>query len=361
MKLIDSTAKISNIALDPFNPRDLSFRSMSQRQILAKTINRKETKELLRSMSDGIRWVNKIVVISFDDFKTIHANDKYDVDNVQYVAIEGNTRLACLKSGYLNSFTDESEIPVIIAQKDDTDSISTFVESILITQGIANVMVVKEWSVVSKAKHIYDMYCLKNKNSSKNKKEALKNSIKSIAEELGITQVQVRDAVKRYTIYAKLSEDVEPIPEERWGYLEAFDTNQDTRNFIGLSEEYEWDEDKAEEILQIIPDLIENTASKGVLMKSFRDQFKQFVVENKGGDRNDTLDKLREVKGDMTLSDLLSTDVQKDGQSEWDKKIDSILKQLKQYPIAEGWKEQINSLKNVSECLNKIIKAIEAF
>ena len=362
MDLKDTAAKISEIALDPFNPRDSSFKNMSQQQILDKTINRKETKELLRSMNDGVRWVNKIVVISFDDFKAIHKDEKYDVKDVKYVAIEGNTRLSCLKSGKLSQFGPDAVIPIIIAQKSANDTISTFVESILITQGIANVMVVKEWSVVSKAKHIYDMYSLKIKNSSKNKKEALKDSIRSIAEELGISQVQVRDAVKRYTIYSKLSEDVEAIPEEKWGYLEAFDTNQDTRNFIGLSEEYEWDEEKAEEILEIIPDLIANTVAKGISTKTFRDQFKQFVNENEDNDRTDVLDMLREVKGDVLLSDKLSTDIQKDGQADWEKKLDSIFKQIKQYPIAESWaKKQVKSLEDILGHLTKIIDMIKKF
>ena len=369
MKLVDKEIIIKDIALDPNNPRNTSFKDKSQAEILKATIAQRETKELLKSMNECIRWVNKIVVVNFDNYKEMFQDTKLEKKDYKYIAVEGNTRLSCLKSELIKSFNVNNPIPVLLAEREPGESISAFMENILVTQGIANVMVVKEWSDVAKAKHIYDMYNLKLTNSPNKSAETIKKIISSVSEELGMKRDDVRKSVQRYTIYSKLEKDVETIPEEKWGYLEAFEINGDTRNFIGLNDDYTWDEDKAEDVLSIIPDLINNAFTHGENTKTFRNNFRDYIDEckQKNTQRQDVIDSLQEIIDSedetKTIKDLLTTtdSDEDDEKAEWAKKIKTMISQLRSYPIMQDWaSEQLDDLKDLSKYLSKTIKNIES-
>lgn len=369
MKLVDANLKIDEIALDPFNPRDISFRTKNQEDILQATIDRKETKELLKSMNECIRWVNKIVVVSYDNHKEMYSELRFDETKFKYVAVEGNTRLSCLKSGLLKNFNKDEEIPVVIAERESGESITSFMESILVTQGIANVMVVKEWSEIAKAKHIYDMYSLKLLNTVTRNAETIKKIITSVSEELGMKRDDVRKAVQRYTIYSKIESDAEHIPDEKWGYLEAFEINADTRSFIGLNEDYTWDDDKADDVISLLPDLIKNAYDHDEKSKTFRDNFRNYIAECNQNNiqRQDAIDSLQEILDSedetKTIKDLLSEDdIDEDVEkSEWGKILKKITNQLQSYPVMQDWaSEHIQDFKDLSKQLKKMISFIES-
>lgn len=368
MKLVDISLTIDKIALDPNNPRDNIFKNKSQDDILQLTLGRPGTRELLRSMNECIRWVNKIVVVCFDTYKEMFPDTKLKKEEYNYIAVEGNTRLSCLKSNRLNTFNSNDEVPVVEAVREVGEPITSFMESILITQGIANVMVVKQWSDIAKAKHIFDMYKLKMSNSQTKNADAIKKIISSVSEELGMKHDVVRKAIQRYTIYSKIQEDVEDIPEEKWGYLEAFEINADTRSFIGLNEDYTWDEDKAEDVLSILPNLINNAFTHNENAKMFRDNFRNYIAEciQKGTQRQDIIDSLQEVLDSddetKTIKDLLTEEDKDDNveKTEWEKTLKKMLNQLQSYPVMQNWaSEQLDDLKDISKKIQKMISYIE--
>ncbi|MCF0126844.1 MAG: hypothetical protein HUJ68_14050 [Clostridia bacterium] len=332
-------------------------------------MDRKETKELLKSMNECIRWVNKIVVISYDNHKEMYQSSNLDEKKFKFVAVEGNTRLSCLKSGLLSTFDKNIEIPVVIAEREANETITSFMEGILVTQGIANVMVVKEWSEIAKAKHIYDMYQLKLLNTSTRNADTIKKIITSVSEELGMKRDDVRKAIQRYTIYSKIEEDAEHIPDEKWAYLEAFEVNSDTRDFIGLNEDYSWDEDKAEDIIPILPDLIKNAYAHDEKSKTFRDNFRNYIAESNQNNiqRQDIIDSLQGLLDSEdeteTIRDLLSGDnLNEDAErSEWSNTIKRIKNQLQSYPVMQDWaSEHLQDFKDLSKHIKKLISIIES-
>lgn len=365
MELLDKNIKISEIALDPLNPRDNTFAIKNQNEILASTMKKREAGELLRSMSECIRWINKIVVVSYKDYKELH--DEIELSDFQYVVVEGNTRLSCLKSKKLQNINLDTEIPVLLAKREKNETLEEFRESILITQGIANVTEVKPWSDISKAKHIYDMYLLKIKNLNQ-PKNAQNNQlvIKSISEQLGLSQEDLKKYIRRYCIYAKIEEVAEQIPEDKWGFLEALEINSDTRDFIGLSSTYDWNEEKAETALSIMPDLFKNEAKFDPNSKHFRDNFRDYIDEckNKKVEHQDIVDSFTSIinsKEEKSFTELISPKVVKeDNKSKWEKFLEECESKLKAYPINEDWaSDQISLLENLNKKINKLVNQIK--
>ena len=349
MNLIDQNIKIGVIALDPLNPRDNSFAVKTQNDILSSTMKKQEAKELLRSMKQCIRWVNKIVVVSIKDYLLLHPEPMdASLENFKYVVVEGNTRLSCLKSKQITAITEETEIPVLVAQKESRESIEEFRESILITQGIANVTEVKPWSDISKAKHIHDMYKLKITNFNGQKTQQIhKEAIQSISEQLGLSQDEIRKNIRRYTIYAKIEDVAEQIPDDKWGFLEALEINATTRNFIGLTDTFDWDDEKAEAALSIIPDLFKNEASFDPNSKHFRDNFRDYISEcdTKKMEHQDIIENLsgiinskEEKKSIVEL--IYDRNIKEDNKEKWEKFFKDTASKLKEYPINEDWAQQ---------------------
>ncbi len=164
MKLLDDNIMLSKIAIDPANPRSPHNIHKRQEELIENTLQRREAKELLKSMRECIRWVNKVVVVSKQKYIEIHPELlTYDFGDSEFVAVEGNTRISCLKSMQIPNIQNDTFIPVLVATQESGEAQDSFLEALLITQGIANVMVVKEWPPHAKAKHVYEMYILKKR------------------------------------------------------------------------------------------------------------------------------------------------------------------------------------------------------
>ena len=365
MELLDKKIKISEIALDPLNPRDNTFAIKNQTEILNSTMKKQEAKELLRSMIECIRWINKIVVVTYNDYKKLHP--EIELSDYTYIVVEGNTRLSCLKSGKIPNMNSDTEIPVLLTERGKNESIEEFRESILITQGIANVTEVKPWSDISKAKHIYDMYVLKIKNLKEPKNNQNNQLvIKSISEQLGLSQEDIKKNIRRYTIYSKIEEVSEQIPDDKWGFLEALEINSDTRDFIGLSATYDWDEEKAETALSIMPELFKNESKFDPNSKHFRDNFRTYIDEckSKNVEHQDIVDSFNEIinsKEERSFTEFITQkEVKEDNKSKWEKFLEDSESKLKSYPINEDWAvEQISLLESLNKKISKLVNQIK--
>jgi len=353
MRLIEKNLRLDSIMIDPNNPRFPSGHdNRSQNDIIEIALDDKSSKELLNSLNTCVRWVNKIVIMKTADYNKKHK----DLEDYEYIAVEGNTRLACLKSGRVEGYDQNSEIPVLIAVKENNELENTFQDSILITQGIANVMVVKQWDQIAKAKHIYNLYL-----SKINLGEKLHNIITQISRELGMKKVECKKHIQRYSIFKKVDEEDRTLTSSEWGFLEAFDVNPNTRSFTGLSEDLIWDDQKSEELIPLIGDLINTATREGVNTKDFRNYIKK-IIENTA-ERDDVINKITSFTEDDNEDTLVNAinDTNPDvTETEWSVKIKSADKSISEFPANSDWAGNFKpQLETLSRKVDKIIKMID--
>ncbi|WP_343609786.1 hypothetical protein [Chryseobacterium oranimense] len=353
MKLVPIDVSLKEIMIDKFNPRFTKEKNISQEELISEMLQSKSSKELLRSLQEDIKWVNRIVIQELSNHE--HYESFGAVGTYQYVAVEGNTRLACLKSGAVNDYDENTIIPVLFAEKEEDESIEDFRKEIRITQGIANVTVVKEWSPISKAKHLLALY---NDVKGISKPAEI---YKQISNELGIGIKEVRESVVRYMIFNKISEISEPIPEDNWGYLEAFDKNAKIRSLIGLdieNNEFIKDDDEYyDEIFENIPELIKQALRGGLNTKQFRDIIFEIAKESEGSEEFSTV--ITEIVNEeiSLISKAKKNEIS--DRDQWVKNLDEILKQIASFPNMAEWAiELVEQLRAIEEKTSKQIRNV---
>jgi hypothetical protein len=357
MKLVPQKVKLKEIIVDPFNPRFITQGSIDQNILISNLLGKKYVKDLLRSMQVDIKWVNRIVIQKIDT----HEFSQQLEGLGSYVVVEGNTRTVCLKSGKIPNINEESEIPVLVAELEREEHLEDFRKDIRITQGIANVTVVKEWDPISKARHLRKLYDGFKQSDSEAKPSKI---YKLIADELGKTVNEIRQSIIRYTLYSKICEISDTIPEDKFGYIEAFDKNKETRQKFGMSPDtneiyLEGEENEAkEELLEKIPDLIRVASIQGINTKQFRD------ILNKNFDQD--LDAINNLFGDLiddessvTFHTLISGEEQIDLQEKWQNILETMFEHISAYPLMEDWASQNSEkLSQIKTKLDKIVSLI---
>lgn len=359
MKLEPIEVKLEEIMIDPFNPRFTVNKTMDQQTLIHEMLQPKSSKELLNSMQEGIKWVNRIVIQKIDthEFKEKLLPIK---NNFKYVVVEGNTRLSCLKSGAINNCTESTLIPVLLANKEVGESEEDFKKEIRITQGIANVTVVKEWSQVAKAKHLTALF---NDLIVNNRAPEV---YKQLSTELGINLKEVRELIIRYKIFSKISEISDPISDDNWGYLEAFDKNITIRRIIGMSPEtYEFisndeEDEYYEEILSDIPGLIKHALSQGLNTKQFRDVIIDISKNNvTSEDFNLIIKEILDPASETSLVSLKNNLKIKSDKDQWEDDLKNILEKISSFPIVSDWAIDFKEiLKKIKEKTDKHLKII---
>lgn len=353
MKLVETKLTLDQIMIDPNNPRfSNGHHNKSQNDIIEIALDNKSSKELLNSLNTCVRWVNKIVVMKTSDYNKQHK----DLEKFDYIAVEGNTRLACLKSGEVSGYDRSSEIPVLIAEKENNELENEYQDAILITQGIANVMVVKQWDQIAKAKHIYNLY-----TSKLNLGCNLNDIITQISKELGMKKAECKKHIQRYSIFSKVAEEDRKLSSSEWGYLEAFDVNPNTRSFVGLNENMTWDDEKSEEITPLIGDLISAAVREVGHTKKFRDYIKKIIETTE--EREDVINKINsfvEEDDDETLINAINDTKPDIDESEWKTKLSNALKMMSLFPSNSNWSINFRpQLDKLREDIDFIIKVID--
>lgn len=359
MELKPSEVKLKDIIIDPYNPRFINQGAKDQSLLLQDLLGKKYVKDLLRSMQVDIKWVNRIVVQRVETHE--HAASLKGMG--KYVVVEGNTRTVCLKSGKIIGINEDSEIPVLLAEKDDNEAIEDFHKEIRVTQGIANVTVVKEWEPISKARHLRKMY---DGFKDANPDSKPSHIHKLIADELGKTVNEVRQAVIRYTIYKKISDISDTIPDDKFGYIEAIDKNKETRELFGMdpnsneivfNEGNESDEIK-QELLEKIPELIKVASNQGINTKQFRD----VITNNLSYDlekNNSLLNDLIDTENTLTFHSLIDGDKALDLEERWEQILDRIFEDISSYPLMEDWAaNDLDKLNNIKNKVDRIVKML---
>jgi hypothetical protein len=353
MLLEDKRIMIQDIFLDPYNPRFPEQQNMVQKDIIDKIFKSRGAKDLLQSMQIDIKWVNKIVVIGTDDL-TEKQRGIIGISKAKYLVVEGNNRLACLKSGKISGVNHTTKIPILVAKREEDESVEDFLSQIRVTQGIANVMVVKEWGVIAKSKHVYNMYC------DIEKREYAGNDVKpqvihkKISSELGLKIHEVRQMVTRYEFYKTINDLSDTIPESHWGYLEAFDRNVEIREKLGMSPKtYKFDLEAGdgyiEEILKELPTLI-SKAAREINTKQFRDVFHKMITDYKTPEQ--VFEFIQKIvdDNDFRFKNIIDEQNNTSEEESWNHELDKIEKMIRKFPNQSEWSYKFKEkLKLISE------------
>lgn len=360
MELSPQEIKLNEIIVDPYNPRFITQGAKDQNLLIQELLGKKYVKDLLRSMQVDIKWVNRIVVQRIETHE--HADSLEGMG--KYVVVEGNTRTVCLKSGKIVGVDENSNIPILVAELENGEDIEKFRKEIRVTQGIANVTVVKEWEPISKARHLRKMY---DGFKDSNPDARPSHLHKLIADELGKTVNEIRQSIIRYTLYKKISEISDTIPEDKFGYIEAFDKNKETREIFGmdpLTNEFHFEEgneydEVREELLEKIPDLIKIASSQGINTKQFRDVIAKNLSGNLEKD-NQLFSDLIDTDNDTTFHTLIDGDKVLNLEEKWQNIIDRVFEDISAYPLMEDWAvEDLDKLKGIQKKIDRIIKVLD--
>lgn len=229
MNLIERNIKLEDMLLDVNNPRSIGDVIDDQQDLQNYIMSQPDTQTLLYSMIEKIRWVNRIVV-------------RRDSHSNKFIVVEGNTRTACLKSGKIPTIDEQSLIPVLEAVQEPNETEDEFEAEIMVLQGIANVMSVKEWASVKKARHVYFMFKARERAGIL---KSINKDTKEIANTMGINVDDVRRFIRQYAYFQQI-ELLKPgsLIKQDFSYLEAIDKNEVTRTFFGFDKDanrFEWE------------------------------------------------------------------------------------------------------------------------
>jgi hypothetical protein len=341
MKLEEHLVEIGSIKLDIRNPRFLG-NFETEEEILKEIRSTQDYKTLLQGMKENLRWVNRIVV---------------QEDNSQegaYIVVEGNTRMACLKSGLIPGHSSSTSIPVLVAKQEEYETDEEFTEEIRITQGIANVAVVKQWSPAAKARHLFNLFW----NIMDNESEISPASvIKQIADTLGMSANEVRNSVKRYAFFAQIEKESDTLKENEWSYLEGLTKNENTRKFLGFNEDtykFVWDEqDDPTEENEVLKERLDNIPKLirmySITTQQFRDKFSKLVTDNDAANKFDQL-----IEGDISWSDLEQDPAS--SKEHWLSRLNSSFNSVSEFPTFAEWAEDDTEIIAILSKIEKISK-----
>jgi hypothetical protein len=361
---------IKDIMLDPFNPRFSESPSTEQVKIHNKLMELSSTKELLNSMKSGITWVNKLVIRDIESYSSDQRKKLGEEStNFLYVVVEGNTRLACLKDEKMNEFINRDEpIPVIETVKEADETEEEYERALRRLQGIANVMVVKDWDHIPKAKHIYLLYIDKKMQDPSTSNTQI---FKKISDELGLKMGEVKGAVYRYIFYKEISENSDPIDKDDWKFMEVFEQNETVRKAFGWdnnNSSFEWNENLEQgnlffdentslikqELLYMFPQIVKSAIRENINSKKLRDTFRdiaasEITTENLFSDMKEIVKHDNdEYAYNNWKKKYFQQQENADNETEWKNNLEKMINWLKQYPINEDWtSNHIELLKEV--------------
>ncbi|NRT88862.1 hypothetical protein [Clostridium beijerinckii] len=374
MEAVNKKVFVSEIMLDINNPRFGRKLNKSQEE-LQEFLLVKST-ELLVSMQCGLVWVNKIVLAPIEDL-SVKERGAFGLipQGKKYVVVEGNTRVACLLH---KSMMKEArkKIPVIVLEKSDGENDNLYLMGRKRMQSIANVMIVKDWDELPKAKQLYDSYKLA-KVIDKTKAENI--IFKELGDDIGIPLAKVKNNVFKYLFYKELVDNGNEILEDDFKYLEIFEQSNNVRNLFGYATErgeFEWsniDEDMSEnqieqvenkkELLYLIPKMIKVAKNESISSKTFRNILKKY----KPRDLEDILEKFKEICKDTQDEDYThdSFEVRLDSEGnneekkckEYNISIESFKRTLKNFPVNQDYSKNFEKdLLEIDQLINKILR-----
>ena len=381
MYTLDKNLFIKEILLDNNNPRFGKTLKKSQIELQEELLNNNKSSELLASMKSRLIWVNKIVVAPIEDL-SLKEKESLGVIPLEkkYIVIEGNTRLACLMHESMRKvFNEKYKIPVLIAKRSEGENDNEYLISRKRIQSISNVMVVKDWDEIPKAKQLYESYKL-IKELDKAKSENV--IFKELGEDIGITLQTVKAYIYRYIFFKEISDNSNELIDDDFKYFEIFERNNNIRNLFGYSTEnsdFCWnitgDElsendseiiEKKKELLFLMPKIIKIAKNENKNSKKLRDMLGKF----KPKDLEDLLqtfkDIIKESKSDEYSYDSLENklqpeyDYEEKKNKEYKALLSKLKKMLKNFPVNQDYAKNFkNDLLDINLLVNNILECFK--
>ncbi|MCC4229057.1 ParB/Srx family N-terminal domain-containing protein [Zunongwangia profunda] len=235
MKLTPKKISLDNLLLDPNNPRfaDISDESLNIPQIkyAEEKVQKNAYDKMMHPRFDVQSLASSIETVGFYNVDNIVARD---IDNGNFVVVEGNRRTTAIK--YLinqydlgQSVLDEEtilklksiDILVIEGQIDDVEEVGKVI------QGIRNVSGIKEWDAYQKAQYINDLI-------GKGKSPA------TISKMIGMSVREINRYYKTFSVMSQFKKDEEYSSYWKHSFFSHFDEvlkRPALRSFMGWNDE----------------------------------------------------------------------------------------------------------------------------
>lgn len=377
MDQIDKKVYLKEILLDKNNPRFGENFDYSQYEIKDKLLSGIKSNELLTSMCSGLVWVNKIVLAPIEDLslkeKTLYSPISSEK---KYVVIEGNTRVACLLHSETDKvFNKSKSFPVIIAKKSSNESDIEYLKERKRLQSIANVMVVKDWDEVPKAKQLYESYKLAKEIDPTKSEQTI---FKELGNDIGLSISKVKGNIYKYIFLEELNNSVFLIDKNDFKYLEIFESNSEIRHLFGYSSsigEFLWntnesksdyqleDEEHRKELLYSYPMIVTIAKQEGINSKKLRDIIRKY----KSDDLTNLLQIFKDIIRYSETEDYTSDGIKNYLCCETDNfntdkealrnNLNKAIKFLKSFPIYQDYSIEFkNEILDIHEISSKILK-----
>ena len=281
------------VLLDPFNPRfDGELEEMTQIEILEHIKKGDDYKELRESMEKSIRWINLIVVRPIKDLDKI-TRKKLNIPNIddyEYIVIEGNTRLTYLYDCGEQKGIKYSPLSIFKLEdyeRDDDSKREEYNLEIMYIQGQANILKVKDWNDKPKCNHVYKTFIKRRKH---NESESTSAIISDLAKRYSGKVGDIRKALVRCSIVRKYESFGYKLDEKDWAYLEAVETKAGNI-YMGLNDDYEFNSCLDKKSYDILferyckfYDMIQEFKGKKENSKKFRNFFRENYLKNNSED-----------------------------------------------------------------------------
>ncbi|EJT5918385.1 hypothetical protein QTI39_01430 [Clostridium perfringens] len=382
MLLENKNVFITDIMLDSDNPRfGVNKSNLTQEELALYLLNDRKSKELLASMCTALTWVNKIVVMKIEDLSEEDRN-KYKLSKkskYKYIVIEGNTRVACLLHNAMRKVIGLNEkIPVIIANKEKNETYDEYTIAKKRLQSISNIMIVKDWGDVQKAKQLYESYILHKKV---NQKETDSSIFRNLAENIGISMQAVKKNIYRYMFLKEISDNSDVIKDSDFKYLEIFEVSNAIRMMFGYNiknGEFLWysnsdseDEtiieefEKKQQLLYMFPNIIEICKEEKISSKELRDiirSFKENEYEELYNRFEDIIEysKKLDYKNDSIKKYFCKEEDSKKLENEVEENLKNLTKELRKFPLNESFaKKQRDKIEEIEKICRNILSCMD--
>ena len=374
MLLENKNVFITDIMLDSDNPRfGVNKSNLTQEELALYLLNDRKSKELLASMCTALTWVNKIVVMKIEDLSEEDRN-KYKLSKkskYKYIVIEGNTRVACLLHNAMRKVIGLNEkIPVIIANKEKNETYDEYTIAKKRLQSISNIMIVKDWGDVQKAKQLYESYILHKKV---NQKETDSSIFRNLAENIGISMQAVKKNIYRYMFLKEISDNSDVIKDSDFKYLEIFEVSNAIRMMFGYNiknGEFLWysnsdseDEtiieefEKKQQLLYMFPNIIEICKEEKISSKELRDIIRSFK-ENEYEELYNRFEDIIEYS--KKLDYFCKEEDSKKLENEVEENLKNLTKELRKFPLNESFaKKQRDKIEEIEKICRNILSCMD--
>ncbi|MGN2271660.1 hypothetical protein [Priestia megaterium] len=371
MRLEYGEALVTEILLDAFNPRYGIPKLLIQKELQTHLLKDQKSKELLYSLQQGINWVNQIVVKEVSKLNEVEKNFYESQGNLfgkKYVVVEGNTRIAILMDKKMkNSFDITTPIPIKIAVQEENESNEQYKLQLMRLQGIAHILVVKEWGLLAKGKHLYELYII---NKQLFPELMLHEIFRKLALDLGMALSDVRNFIHKYIFYNQITDLSDEIEHHDWKFLEVFEQNEDIRRMFGwdkAQERFEWElniaDDKAQikrELLSMFPKIIDSAKREGLTSKKLRDVFRKIDTTRSIEDIFNEINLIVSEFDDSNSWEKNYGEQKRNQEDEWKSELSKMLDRLMDFPVGREWTSScIEELENIKRKVDLYLKTLQ--